>query len=52
MFEKKKLSSMYIDDFILIREPMFNNYFKKPTLKALIITKADNIFCNSSCHFG
>ena len=31
---------------------MFNNYFKNLTLKALIITVVDDIFCNNFLHFG
>ena len=31
---------------------IFNIYFKNLTIKALIITIADDIFCNNFLHFG
>ena len=52
MFQSNILSSVYIDDYILIHGPRFDHYFKNSTLKALIITIADDIFCNNFFHFG
>ena len=46
------LKNVYIDEFILIHGLMFNNYFKTLILKVLIITIADNIFCNNFLHLG
>ena len=52
MFQSNILSGVYIDDFIFIHGPRFDNYFYNSTLKALLITIADNIFCNNFLHFG
>ena len=46
------LCSVYIDAHILIHGPMFNNYFLSFTPKALIITIAEDIFCNNFLLFG
>ena len=48
MFQSNNLSSVYIDDYILIHVPRFDN----STLKALIITIADDVYCNNFLHFG
>ena len=52
MFQSNILSSVYIDEYILIHGPRFDNYFLNSTLNALIITIADDIFCNNFLHFG
>ena len=52
IFQSNILSSVYIDDYILIHGPMSDSCFLNSTLKALIITIADDIFCNNFLHFG
>ena len=52
MFQSNIFSSECIDKYILIPGRYFNIHFKNLTLKALIITIADEIFCNNFLHFG
>ena len=52
MFQSNILSSVYIDDYFLIHGPSFDNYFLNSTIKALIITIAEDIFCYNFLHFG
>ena len=47
MFQSNDLSSVYIDEYILIPGQCWIIIFKISTLKALIITETDNILCNN-----
>ena len=51
MFQSNAFSSVCIDEYILILGPylIINS---KICLKALIITIADDIFCNNFLHFA
>ena len=51
MLQSNILSSVYIDDYFMIHRSVFDNCFFDLTLKALIITIADDIFCNNFLHF-
>ena len=50
-FQSNILSSMYIDEYILISDHCSINIYKL-THEALIISIADDIFCNNSLYFG
>ena len=52
MFQSNAFSSVCINEYILILGPYFYNYFENLSLKALIITIADDIFCNNFLHFA
>ena len=52
MFQSNIFSSGCIDEHILMPGRYLIFISKNLTLKALIITIADDIFCNSFLHFG
>ena len=49
MFQRNAFSSVCIDEYILILGPYL---IISLSLKAQIITVADNIFCNNFLHFA
>ena len=52
MFQSNAFSSVCFDEYILILGPYLIINSKILSLKALIITLADDIFCNNFLHFA
>ena len=52
MFQSNIFNSECIEKYILIPGRYWIFISKKLTLKALITTMVDNIFCNNFLHFG
>ena len=52
MFQSIAFSSVCIDEYILILGPTLIINSRILSLKAIIITIADDIFCNTFLHFA
>ena len=52
MFQSYAFNSVCIDEYILILSPYLIIDSRILSLKALIVTIADDIFCNNFLHFA